>query len=289
MNIANRLCELSPHYDAFLVDIWGVVHDGVNPYPLMIESLNRLISEGKHVLFLSNAPRPGEILEKRLLEFGVQIKPGMSGSPDVPGMVLSSGDAVRQHLALLNNNEKIYHVGAERNQDLLSNIYSKAPLQITDSLENADIMLISAYMDKGEDLNQYLPLFQQAKNLNLPAICANPDKEVQNGKSLRYCAGFLAEQYKNMGGVVHYYGKPYRRIFELAIERLNLDLNLKLNLDKKKILMVGDTLENDIQGAINAGIDSAWVMTGNAEVLVQQSTLKQLFENHGVVPTWIIC
>jgi len=48
--------------------------------------------------------------------------------------------------------------------------------------------------------------------------------------------------------------KPHPGIFEHAFEKMG-------NPSKDKILMVGDTLESDILGGINAGIHTCWLNT----------------------------
>ena len=56
----NSLFDLADRFDDFIVDLWGVVHDGQHPYPGVLETLTRLKAQGKRVLFLSNAPRPAD-------------------------------------------------------------------------------------------------------------------------------------------------------------------------------------------------------------------------------------
>jgi len=50
--------------------------------------------------------------------------------------------------------------------------------------------------------------------------------------------------------------KPHPGIFEHA-------LSLMGNPDRKQVLMVGDTLESDILGGINAGLDTCWLNSDN--------------------------
>ena len=51
------LRELAPDYDALIVDLWGVIHGGVEPYPGVLETLAALRTAGKPIGLLSNAPR----------------------------------------------------------------------------------------------------------------------------------------------------------------------------------------------------------------------------------------
>jgi HAD superfamily hydrolase (TIGR01459 family) len=221
--LANTIREVSAInnilnlYDAFIIDIWGVIYDGTLPYEGTAECVNKMLEQNKAVIFLSNTPRPSHITTKRLQEWGIKI---------TPEMVLTSGDAVRDQLIHRNdeifkalNGNILYHIGAERNQDILSG-FDESIVKVSDILEEANFLLLTAYLDEGEDIEQFSIQLKQAQKLNLPAICANPDKIIPNGDKKRYCAGFYAEQYTQMGGKVYYYGKPDSKVFELAYQPL---------------------------------------------------------------------
>lgn len=280
--------KLQTHYDAFLLDILGVIHNGVELYPGVLECFQQLIALKKSVLFLSNAPRPGSVLVKNLIKMGL---------PATPEMVLSSGDLVREQLMHFSDpvfsqlGRGFYHLGAEHNQDILAGL----EVQSVNMLEDADFLLLSAYQDPGEDLNQYDALLQKSLSLGLPAICVNPDKIVMNGNTIRYCAGVLAEKYENLGGTVHYYGKPHTAIYESAFEKLKAQ-GIQ---NKKQVLMIGDTLETDIKGAAAADFDAALVLTGNMGLAIEKAIdidprisrknfVSQYCDKHNLRLTWVI-
>lgn len=271
----SSMSELLKRYDAFFIDVWGVVHDGVQPYSGVIECLNHMISAGKSLILLSNAPRPAPILIQKLVSFGIPVN---------TEMMISSGDVTRFQLThfedpfFQDKGRCFYHLGAERNQDILAGI----SLDLTDRLEEADIILLTAYMDQDEDLNQHDAFLEKALKLKKPILCANPDKEVINGDKIRFCAGIIAEKYENMGGVVHYYGKPHPEIYKMAFQRLHARGITNL----KSILAIGDTLETDILGAKQSGIDSALVRTGNMERQFTGDITAECFGT--IVPTWVI-
>ncbi len=269
--------RLFARYDAFIIDLWGVVHDGVYAYPGVVQTLNNLIAQ-KTVLFLSNAPRPAEVAMKKLIEEGIHAQ---------PRHVLTSGDAVREQLIKWDDpvfsqlGRCLYHLGAAKNQDILSGL----TLNTTTEIEKADFVLLSAFMEADEDLTQFDDLLHTALKAKLPLICANPDKIVVHGEGMRYCSGVLAEKYEKMGGTVFYYGKPNPRVYELAFKRLAA---VGIH-DKKRMLMIGDTLETDILGANNVGIDSAVVKTGNMEkLLIAGNSMEKILQNYGIMPTWVI-
>lgn len=255
--------EIIPKYEAFLIDIWGVVHDGIIPYPGVADTLNHLISS-KKVIFLSNAPRPAEIIAGALQKHGINVS--------VDG-ILTSGDVVRSQLQE-EKGKKIYHIGADKNQDILKDL----PIDIVTHVKDADFIVLSAFVDDPEKDDKFDDILQEAQKLNIPLICANPDTYVPNGATIRRCSGVFAERYEQMGGIVHYYGKPYHRIFETAW--------IMSKLSKDKILMIGDTFDTDILGARNFGIDVAMTLTGNGTKSLQN--LNDLEDKYNVSPTWII-
>ena len=60
LRILSGLGEISSDYDGFILDLWGVLHDGSHPFPGAVEALTRLKAAGKRTVVLSNAPRRAE-------------------------------------------------------------------------------------------------------------------------------------------------------------------------------------------------------------------------------------
>lgn len=257
--------EILDLYQGFIVDLWGVVHDGFNPYPGAVECLNHMIHNNKTLLFVSNAPRPSNLLIQKLQEFGINA---------TVDMIYSSGDLTRYQLTLFEDpffkglGRVFYQLGAECNTDLLAGL----SLDVTSNLENADIMIITSFMDEGDDLNQYDTLLEKALHLGIPAICPNPDTVLITAGKYRYCAGFIAEKFEAMGGRVRYYGKPHAMIYEKSFEKFKA----KGIQNKKRILAIGDTFETDILGGENFGCDTALVTTGNVARLVAEEAAAKI-------------
>jgi len=256
--------KIISQYDAFFIDIWGVVHDGITPYPGVAVTLNHLINI-KKVIFLSNAPRPAYIIHQALQKHGINI--------NVEG-ILTSGDVVRTELIKSAQGPKVFHIGSDHNIDILKDIQ----VDIVDHVKAADLIVLSAFVDDPEKDNKFDEILQEAQKLNIPLICANPDTYVPNGANIRRCSGVFAARYEHMGGIVHYYGKPYHKIFETAW--------MRSGCQKDKILMIGDTFDTDILGARNFGIDVAMVLTGNGGKSFQN--FDYLEKKYNVSPTWVI-
>lgn len=264
--------EIENLYDVFLVDVVGVVYDGKTPHPETIDTVNALIKKGKKVIFLSNMPRPGNLLLEKLLSFGVSK--GFE--------VFTSGDATRIFLKE-NKNLRYFHLGAERNQDILEGIY----ITTVPSPLNAEAVLLTLFTEETEDPKIFDKILREIASLKIPVVCANPDKIAMHGSSTRICAGTYAEFLEKLGSKVLYFGKPNALFYALCLKKFSQDTPLK------KILMVGDTVETDIKGAKNYGIDSLLVFTGNTGN--EWRTLKKicakgaedfLKENFSVLPTY---
>jgi len=238
-------------YDVILFDLWGVIVEGGDTYPGVVEAINKII-EKKDVMFLSNAPRPDFIVAKNL---------GIWGLKNVTAeMVLTSGDVARRLVKekqadLGGTTPVIYHLGADRNDDILVEMDH----EITEDIDKADIFLLSIYRDDHEDITEFDGLLEKAANRkDLLTLCSNPDTTIPKHGVVRYCAGYFAEIMERFGGEVIYTGKPKNIIYDEVIER-------KLGTKKDRILMIGDTFETDILGANKAGIHSALVLTGNSD------------------------
>lgn len=244
------LSAATDEYDLFLLDLWGVIVKGGKVYSGVIDIINQVI-EKKDVMFLTNAPRPAVKIVDNLQNWGM-----FNVTKD---MVITSGDIARQVIlekkATLNGKiPVIFHLGADRNDDLLSNFTH----ELTDDLSQADILLLSIYRDEHEDIREFDELLEQAaKKPDLLNICSNPDTTIPKHGILRYCAGYFAGIIEKFGGTVIYTGKPKNAIYNAVFKR-------KQGIKKNRILMIGDTFETDIIGANNAGINSALVLSGNS-------------------------
>jgi HAD superfamily hydrolase (TIGR01459 family) len=246
----NGFRDLAPNYDGFIVDLWGVIHDGLKTYPGVIETLTRLRDAGKRVVFLSNAPRRAAAIGRALAHMGV--------SDTLYTGIMSSGEAV--HAALRDRTEpdfaalgtKLYHLGPARDRD----IFDSLPLTEVGDVAEADFLLNTGPDDLlgPDDPSVYAPTLHAALAAGVPMICANPDLEViRDGKRI-ICAGLLAQYFAARGGRVIQRGKP-----DAAIYGPTLGL---LGTKRGRTLAIGDSLRTDISGAAAAGIESCWILSG---------------------------
>lgn len=262
-----RWQEIISQYDTFFVDLVGIVHDGIHPFPKAIEALN-LLGDHKTVVFVSNNPRPSDLSLKKLESY--QLKP--------PFTVITSGDFAQYQLGL-NQEETYYHWGAETNTDLLKGI----PINLTDDINQADKILLTAFIDGNADDTQFDTLIDQIIQKQLPVFCANPDKYACHGTDLRKCAGYFADKVRAQGGDVTLWGKPNLAFYHFVESQLHIP-----PINKAKCLMIGDTLETDILGAHQYGIDSLLVLSGVSEILRQAQNLPLEQFIHTIRPTYIL-
>ena len=71
LRLIEGMRELAPAYDGFILDLWGVVHDGVAPFPGVLDCMGRLVEAGKRIVLLSNAPRRADDVIRRIEKIGV--------------------------------------------------------------------------------------------------------------------------------------------------------------------------------------------------------------------------
>lgn len=282
-NIKN-LSTISKNYDVFLIDAWGVLHDGGFVFPNALECLTSLMRNSKKVVILSNAARRTNEFNQELLKLGINAS--------CYDFSLSSGELVWQNLKH-NNSEKshknpgkrCFYLGPKRSGGLLNDLN----LEIVLNIDNADFILNTGTEGNQDDALQHKPLLLNALEKQLPMICANPDL-VAIRKGVRgISAGAIAKLYEELGGIVEYTGKPYSQIYDVCYERLG-------QITKSRILMIGDGLQTDIKGANDFGIDSLFIKEGiyqqQIEAQIQkhkaneESILNTLFIEEGAQPTY---
>ena len=106
---------------------------------------------------------------------------------------------------------------------------------LTTDAEEADVVLNTGPNALDDKVADYEALMQTAIRRKLPMICANPDIEVVMDGRLTVCAGGLARRYAELGGDIHYHGKPHKEIYERCFELLP-------GVDLSRVAMLGDEI-----------------------------------------------
>lgn len=245
--ILRSFAELAPRYDLLLCDVWGVLHNGVRGSADAADALRRARDAGASVILVSNAPRPAEGVARILDGFGIPR--------DAYDAIVTSG-MVTNALLAQRPGVKMWHLGPER--DL--GIYDGLDLVLA-SFDDAELIVCTGlFDDTRETPDDYADAMKAAHARALPFICANPDIVVERGGDLIWCAGAIAESYAALGGDVVYCGKPHRPIYETAFAtaaRLRQG-----EVDRSRVLAIGDALRTDLAGALGMGIDCLFVGAG---------------------------
>ena len=253
------LAEIADNYDALLCDVWGVMHNGKRAFAGVDAALQQFrANKGGTVLMLSNAPRPALNVQQRMDDVGNQR--------DSYDAILTSGDAARIMLAQYGREgKKCFHLGPEKDADLVVGL----EIEFTPS-EVADIVLLSGlYDDTSETPDDYADLLAQLKARDLPVICCNPDRMVQFGERVIFCAGAVAELYENIGGKVIWVGKPHHLIYQQARKMLDA------MGAGGRVLAIGDGAKTDMVGAQQAGLDALFIAGGLANAMAKASTTEK--------------
>ncbi|MEH2566962.1 TIGR01459 family HAD-type hydrolase [Bradyrhizobium sp. AZCC 2289] len=247
LRFVEKLRDLVGSVEVVLSDIWGVVHNGLEAFPEACEALHTYRQQGGTVILITNAPRPADSVQRQLRKLGV--------ADDTYDAIVSSGDLTR-HFVAGHPGKKIFWLGPERDSSIHRGLDA-----VIGPLEQADYIICTGlFDDETESAEDYRAMMLQALERKLPLICANPDIVVERGDRLIYCAGAIAELYRELGGEVIFYGKPHRPIYERAMQLAAEQRGRPAPLDR--VLAIGDSVRTDLAGAHGFGIDLLFVTRG---------------------------
>ena len=236
MKKLKHLSEVYKNYDTFIIDLWGVIHNGIVLNSKAVEAVDQLKNNSKKVVFLSNAPRPSSKVINFLLKMNLDKK--------YLSNVITSGEAAMQSINQNKFGKNFFHLGPPRD----SSLFEKQKHNKTE-INKCDFILCTGLFDEHEDdLNYYKKFLKDQISKKL--VCTNPDLTVHRGKIEEFCAGSVAKVFEELGGKVIYYGKPHKEIYSRCFDK------------NEKVLAIGDNLRTDIKGANNLNIDSIFITEG---------------------------
>ena len=276
--IIGGLSEVSPAYDFFILDIFGVIHNGIELYPQTIKCLSELKAAGKQICLLSNTPRRRHQIADDLTAIGLDAA--------LYDHIITAGDSAYEAVKK-QSGKRLWFAGTERFEALLEGI----DIELTDNPAECECVLNAIDGMFMQDKQANMAQLQIALDLDIPMICANPDLIVNIGDQTFTCAGTYADWYLENGGTVSYHGKPHEPVYEQAWEFFGRP-------DKSKIIAVGDALKTDIQGANRFDIDSIFNLTGihweevqlnNAPGVVDSLKLADAINKQPYKPRFIMC
>ncbi|MEO8926154.1 MAG: TIGR01459 family HAD-type hydrolase [Caulobacteraceae bacterium] len=241
------LADVAAPYDVLLCDVWGVIHNGREAFAAPCAALARWRRERGPVVLISNSPRPWGDVADQMDALGVPR--------EAWSVLVTSGDAT-QGLLAARAPGPAWRIGPERDSPL----YEGLGLRFADIEAAAFIVCTGLNDDEVETPEDYRAPLAEGVARGLEMICANPDKVVQRGDRLIYCAGALADLYQDLGGLVVMAGKPFTPIYDLCLARTEKLLGRRL--DRRRALAIGDGIATDLKGAQLQNLDALFIASG---------------------------
>ncbi|WP_110031391.1 TIGR01459 family HAD-type hydrolase [Hoeflea marina] len=239
------LDETAVLHDVILCDVWGVLHNGVSPFPFAVEALKSARKRGQTVVLITNSPRPAGAVISQFETIGVD--------QDCFDDIVTSGDVTRRLVS--DGPRKIFFLGPDRDRLLVDGL----DVDLVPADEAEAVLCTGLFDDETETPDAYADMLVGFHDRGLPLICANPDVVVERGDRLVYCAGALANAYQAMGGETRIAGKPHSPIYNEALSRA---ATLRGRLDQRRIVAIGDGVPTDIRGALANHIPVIFVTRG---------------------------
>jgi len=251
------------NYDLFYIDLWGVIHNGINLHEQAILTLKELLKIKKSLVLLTNAPRPNQSVKIFLEKMGMEKQ--------IRDHVFTSGEAALNYLKKFYLHEKFYHIGPPRDFDLFNEFKNNQ----SKDLDNCKYLLCTGLFDNHDkDLTYYKKFLE--KHINKKMICTNPDLIVDRGSIRELCAGSVAMVFEKMGGEAVYFGKPYPEVYNQAIDN-----------KKKRILAIGDNLNTDIKGANLLNYDSLLISNGVHKYEIKDRGVEKISKQYETIVNFI--
>jgi HAD superfamily hydrolase (TIGR01459 family) len=232
------LAEIAPGYDGMLIDQFGVLHDGAKLYPGSLGVLAGLRRLGIPVAVMTNSGRRAAANVARLTQMGIPRDHFVDA--------VSSGE-VAYDLLRGTAARRAFIIGRTGDD------YGFDYFELVARPEDADVILILGTNVPETSLEDYGRLLN---GITAPAICCNPDKLMLTASGLQPAPGAIAALYEAQGGKVRWIGKPYREIYDYALNAIGRP---------KRTLCIGDSAEHDVAGGRGAGLATLLVRTGVSE------------------------
>ena len=247
---SDGLAAIAGDFDAFIIDQFGVIHDGRALYPEARAALEGLQASAKRVAILTNSGKRRAANHARILAMGVPeaFFTDVVSSGDVAFDLIRAGG-----LGRFGNVMIIGKAGEDYGFDGLG-------MAATDDPVLADLLLFLGSNAPRTALEDYARLLAPAARRAVPAICCNPDRQMLTSDGLQPAPGAIAALYESLGGTVTWVGKPYRDIYAHALRTAGDPL-------PGRALCIGDSIDHDVRGGHGAGLKTALVCTGLAESL----------------------
>lgn len=265
---------LLQRYRYFLVDQFGVLHNGSEPYPGTVEALRAVKRSGCRVIIISNSGKRAALNKLRMNKLGF--------GDDCFDELVSSGE-VAWHILKHQFIGRRFQIGA--GCFLLSNNDDRSAmdaLELTEvgSADEAELILLSGQHLDQKGLNSLCDSLKGAVERKVPCICTNPDKVAYAASGKVFSSGAVAQWYEAQGGEVIWLGKPHAEIYEHILAAEGIE-------DRSEVVCVGDSIEHDIVGGVGQGLATVLVRTGINDHL-SEFELEKLYQQYDVMPDYVM-
>ena len=283
----NNFSEISADYDAMFCDLWGCLHNGKKSFKPALAMLKKFKRNGGIVILITNAPRPEFSVKSQIEQMGI--------TTDCYDEIVTSGDAAQESLFSGDFGTNIFHIGPHRDLSFFQlqpsqNNYSSS-INLVNFEDAESIVCTGLFNEMKESPADYQELLSKSKIRDLKLLCVNPDLSVDFGDKRLWCAGSIAKAYTDSGGKSVYFGKPHKPIYEIAFKKLKA---LNQQIEKDRIICIGDGISTDILGGNTNGMDTLFVCSGlarfelkifNDSSPIDSKTLNHYFKLHRITPT----
>lgn len=236
-------------YDAFIVDLWGVIYEEDHLCFGVFNALSQMNDEGKKVIFLSNSPLRVADISKKIEKMG--LKRHLYQGILTAGEVMYHELRTRTDPFFSNLGRRCFHLGPDSFWQPYANLgYVPVP-----NVDEADFVFVTGTFGTGDSLEKYDPFFKACLSRRLSMVCACPDPYIVQNGIPHIAAGALTAQYQKLGGNVFWRGKPDPSVFEYCMEGFE-------GVDRKRVAVIGDSIVTDLTGASYSKIDALFIAGG---------------------------
>lgn len=245
------ISDISDSYTGFIIDTWGVLHDGEKVFEPAIECLKELKARNKFVLLISNSEMDAVQTAEQLKSFGLP--------ESYYSEILTSGELLKQGIAKQNDGvftelgRTCFLIGGDRSRAFLKGV----DVDIVENIDNASFLFISGWDDLKQDIATYEDVLREAVRRRIKVLCVNPDGRAMQTINFSTGPAMIAKRLQELGGVVQMIGKPYKPIYHHAIKILH-----KNDIYPGQTVMIGDSMGHDIIGGSLVNMDTCLIKNG---------------------------